>query len=129
MRVILTFLTFVASYFFIYWLPLSLITGLHQIPTLANIISLLIAVAISILVWKKTSATSNSLAYYIIVGGIIFGAISFILGFFGPIIFWPDAAQGPLLGIFFTGPSGFILGLIIGAVYWKIKGKKQLEKA
>ena len=129
MRVIVTFLAFVASYFFIYWLPLSLIPGLHQIPTLPNIIALLIAVAISILVWRKTSATSNNLAYYIIVGGIIVGAIGFIIGFFGPIIFRPDAAQGPLLGIFFTGPLGFILGLIGGAVYWKIKGKKQLEKA
>ena len=129
MRVILTFLAFVATYFFIYWLPLSLVPAIHEINFLPQIISLIIAFAIGILVWKKTASTSNGLASYIIVGGIIVGAIGFILGFFGPIIFRPDANQGPLLGIFFTGPLGFVLGLIGGAVYWKIKGKKQLEKA
>jgi len=29
----------------------------------------------------------------------------------------PNANQGPLLGIFFTGPIGFTVGGILGAVY------------
>ncbi len=53
MRVVLTFLAFVASYFFVYWLPLSLIPGVYEIAFLPTIISLLIAIAISVLVWKK----------------------------------------------------------------------------
>lgn len=36
------------------------------------------------------------------------------LGFIGPIIFAPGANQGPLLGIFITGPPGFMAGLIWG---------------
>ncbi len=48
--------------------------------------------------------------------GFIIGGVCFLLGFVGPIIFSPDANQGPLLGIFITGPLGFILGLIIGGV-------------
>jgi hypothetical protein len=123
MRFVLTFLAFIASYFFVYWLPLSLIRGIHEMGLLPNIISLLIATAVSIFIWKKTSKTSNSLASDIIKGGIILGAIGFILGFFGPIFFAPESNQGPLLGIFFTGPIGFILGLIGGAVYWKFKVK------
>ena len=34
----------------------------------------------------------------------VVGAIGFSGGFFGPMIFTPDANQGPLLGLFITGP-------------------------
>ncbi|ESY72623.1 multidrug ABC transporter permease [Mesorhizobium sp. LNHC252B00] len=44
------------------------------------------------------------------------GVIGFIGGFVGPIVFTPEANQGPLLGIFITGPLGFVLGLIVGLV-------------
>jgi hypothetical protein len=42
------------------------------------------------------------------------GGIGFVLGFFGPLLLTPDANQGPLLGIFITGPVGFLLGLLWG---------------
>jgi hypothetical protein len=42
------------------------------------------------------------------------GAIAFLGGFVGPMIFAPDANQGPLLGIFCTGPLGFLAGLVWG---------------
>ncbi|PBC11435.1 hypothetical protein [Mesorhizobium sp. WSM3859] len=48
--------------------------------------------------------------------GVILGAIGFLGGFVGPVIFTPEANQGPLLGIFITGPLGFILGLMVGFV-------------
>jgi hypothetical protein len=44
----------------------------------------------------------------------VVGGIGFAAGFFGPIIFAPEANQGPLLGIFITGPIGFMLGLAWG---------------
>ncbi len=44
------------------------------------------------------------------------GGICFAVGFFGPIVWAPDANQGPLLGIFITGPLGFLLGIAIGVV-------------
>ncbi|WP_353229285.1 hypothetical protein [Novosphingobium sp.] len=49
-------------------------------------------------------------------GGCLLGLIGFAGGFFGPIVFMPDANQGPLLGIFITGPLGFVLGLVGGAI-------------
>jgi hypothetical protein len=45
---------------------------------------------------------------------LIIGGIGFAAGFFGPMIFKPEANQGPMLGIFITGPLGFLLGLIYG---------------
>ena len=87
MRIILTFFAFVASYLFVYWLPLSLVPAVHEIALLPNLISLVIAIFVSALVWKKTANTSNSLASHIIMGGIIIGSIGFILGFFWPYYF------------------------------------------
>ena len=50
-------------------------------------------------------------------GALILGGIGFVLGFFGPIIFTPEANQGPLLGIFITGPGGALVGFLAGIVY------------
>ena len=47
---------------------------------------------------------------------LIPAAVGFAAGFFGTIIFSPDANQGPLLGIFITGPGGAALGLALGLV-------------
>ena len=41
----------------------------------------------------------------------ILGGIAFAVGYFGPIYWAPEANQGPLLGIFVTGPLGFVFGL------------------
>jgi hypothetical protein len=49
-------------------------------------------------------------------GGLILGGIGFVGGFFGPLIFTPESNQGPLLGIFITGPLGFMVGLLLGAL-------------
>ncbi|MCO5068512.1 MAG: hypothetical protein M9910_07510 [Kiritimatiellae bacterium] len=48
------------------------------------------------------------------VGAAVVGCVAFSAGFFGPIIFTPNANQGPLLGIFFTGPIGTLVGTVIG---------------
>ena len=45
---------------------------------------------------------------------LLVGAIAFALGFFGPMIVTPGANQGPMLGIFITGPIGFVVGLLWG---------------
>ena len=41
-------------------------------------------------------------------------AISFISGYVGPALL-SESPQGPLLGIFLTGPAGAALGCVIGA--------------
>ena len=46
------------------------------------------------------------------------GLAGFVLGFAGPILVTPEANQGPLLGLFITGPVGFVLGGVIGLAVW-----------
>jgi uncharacterized membrane protein YeaQ/YmgE (transglycosylase-associated protein family) len=49
------------------------------------------------------------------VGGLLMGVTGFMIGFFGPIRFQPWANQGPMVGIFLTGPGGALLGAVVGA--------------
>jgi hypothetical protein len=67
--------------------------------------------------WRKTAQGTKSRPgsfSTILQWALIVGGIGFALGFFGPIIFMPGANQGPLLGIFITGPLGFVLGAVAG---------------
>jgi uncharacterized membrane protein YeaQ/YmgE (transglycosylase-associated protein family) len=64
----------------------------------------------------EASGWGTSLAYGI-AGAVIVGFPSFLIGFMGPILFTPHANQGPLLGIFITGPIGAFIGFIAGALY------------
>lgn len=50
------------------------------------------------------------------VGGLIVGSIGFLFGFIGPLVFRPEANQGPLLGILITGPLGIVAGFVGGLV-------------
>jgi hypothetical protein len=44
------------------------------------------------------------------------GLASFLAGFVGPMVLTPGGNQGPLLGIFITGPLGLLAGLVWGVV-------------
>jgi hypothetical protein len=62
-----------------------------------------------------------------IAGAVIIGFPSFLAGFIGPIIFTPQANQGPLLGIFITGPAGAVIGFIAGTLFSQRHRKKQWD--
>jgi hypothetical protein len=113
-----------ATYYFIYWLPCSLLP-LDNHRWIANVLSLACAGAAGWFVWVRTASVSDGAISTTILGAVLFGGIGFTGGFFGPIIFTPGSNQGPLLGIFITGPGGFILGGIAGFIYWTIKGSKR----
>jgi hypothetical protein len=51
------------------------------------------------------------------IGALLVGGIGFLGGFFGPILLTPEANQGPLLGIFITGPLGVLLGAVLGMIF------------
>lgn len=84
---------------------------------LITVLAWLIAGAASWFAWEKLSSPEFNMASSAAFGAIMFGAVGFAAGFFGPMIFAPEANQGPMLGIFITGPGGFVLGGIAGAIY------------
>jgi hypothetical protein len=60
---------------------------------------------------------------------IAFGGVGFLAGFMGPIAFNPEANQGPLLGIFITGPGGVALGVLLYLIcrLFKVPAKSQVS--
>jgi hypothetical protein len=58
---------------------------------------------------------------------VILGATGFAAGFLGPMIFVPEANQGPLVGIFISGPAGAVLGAALYGIchLLKVSSKNQ----
>ena len=114
-RAALTFLVFGAIYVFTYWIPFSLLlaTGIAWLP---NVPALAVGAAAGWWVWKRTAAAPVGRVEWMMYGAAVVGAGGFSAGFFIPILF--NAWQGPLLGLFITGPLGAVVGGVGGAVAW-----------
>jgi len=66
-------------------------------------------------------AASRARMWIVLRTALVVGAIGFVVGFFGPLAWAPGANQGPLLGIFITGPIGVLLGAALGWLYARAK--------
>jgi hypothetical protein len=114
-RVAFAFMVFFGTYV-LTWL-LALLLPLGSLGWIGNVISLIVAVALARYTWIHADVAAGSLAGAIGYGAILFGGIGFAAGFFGPMIFAPEANQGPLLGILITGPAGVLLGVFASLIY------------
>jgi hypothetical protein len=110
-RIILCVFVFVGIYYFCLW----------TVPWPSYYLRpwgpLLPAGAAVVLAWRSSRAASQGVFMTAAYWAVVAGAVSFCLGFFGPMLLDPGANQGPLLGLFITGPLGFIVGGICGLIY------------
>jgi hypothetical protein len=114
----LSFLVGVAAFYFVFWVPFSLVSSLPGHGLFATVGSLAAAIWAARYTWRRTDEASDGGVLALTLGGaLVVGGVGFVGGFFGPMIFAPDANQGPLLGLFITGPLGFLLGGAGGFVY------------
>lgn len=127
-RLVLVLVSGVSALYFVFWVGGAILTALHLPSWLSLVVSLVTAVAVARYVWLHTASVHGGLISSIVLGAVILGGMGFAGGFFGPIIFMPGANQGPLLGIFITGPLGFLIGAVGGAVYWFARGRYRLRK-
>ena len=117
-RIGLASLVGVATFHFVFWLPFSLLSFLPGHFVLAPLGSLAAAIAAGRYVWRRTeSAVDSGLLALPLGGALAVGAAGVVLGFGGPMVCAPGANHGPLLGLFLTGPLGFVLGGIGGFCY------------
>jgi hypothetical protein len=92
---------------------------------LAFVGSFAVAVWTARYTWRRTQSSGESGVLALTLGGaLVVGAVGFVGGFFGPMIWAPDANQGPLLGIFYTGPLGFLLGGAGGFLYALVRRRQ-----
>ena len=116
-RTLIVAIVSIATFYLTYWIPLALIP-FEGYDFVAFFVAAFCAVIIGRYVWKflGTGAPAGTLPIVLLWAAVV-GGIGFVAGFFGPIVFAPGANQGPLLGIFITGPLGFLLGGIAGFIY------------
>lgn len=126
-RILAVLVVVPATYYFIYWVPFSFFPILTH-PWIATLVSALCALFLGWYAWQKLASIPEGPVSCIFLGSVVLGSISFCAGFFGPIILTPEANQGPLLGIFITGPVGFLIGGISGYVYWLTNERKKIQK-
>lgn len=114
----LAFFVGVATFYFMFWVPFSIVAYLPAHFLVATLGSLAVAIWAARYVWRRTeNAAEGGVLAMTFSGALIVGTVGFIGGFFGPMIFAPDANQGPLLGLLITGPLGFVAGGLGGFVY------------
>ncbi len=123
-RGLLTFVSGIGVLYFTYWAGGALFYSLDLTPLIPFFGSLVAGALAARYVWIHTTGIQPGFVSSVVLGAVTTGAIAFSAGFFGPMIFAPGANQGPLLGIFITGPLGFVLGAIGGAVYWFVKRRQ-----
>ena len=97
----------------------ALLIGGGALSTLLGLIAGIFAGAA---LWRELAAPRRGSIAAAGVGGLVGGGIGFVAGFLGPLVFAPDANQGPLLGLLITGPAGVLLGAIAGA--WSRRGRE-----
>lgn len=123
-RLGLSFIVGVATFYFVFWVPFSLLSSLPGHWLLALVGSFAAAVWTARYTWRRTDGAAEGGALALALSGaLIVGGTGFVLGFFGPMIFAPGANQGPLLGLFITGPLGFVAGGVGGLLYGLVRRK------
>ncbi len=90
-----------------------------------NLIILFLIIIVGVVLFKDKFSVPKTIAFYIIMGGLIMGLAGLFLGMMGAFIFAPGNNLAPIMGFLYTGPIGFILGLIAGGIYWDVKVKKK----
>lgn len=110
-RLLLATTAFLGVYLFT-WIVL-LFLPLGSLTWLANLAALVVAIFLARRTWVRTAEgiTPMMAAGF---GAAIVGSFGFTVGFLGPIFVAPEFSEGPLLGIFFTGPVGAMVGAVGG---------------
>ena len=114
-RLALAVLAFFGTFFLVWMLVLVLLSG--DQAWVGSFVALAASIYVARNVWNGTAEGSTSVSVMAGLGAVIVGGLGFVLGFFGPMILAPGANQGPMLGLFITGPAGVVIGAIAGAVY------------
>jgi hypothetical protein len=114
-RLALAVLAFFGTFFIVWMLVLVMLSG--DQAWVGSFVALAASIYVARNVWNGTAEGSTSVSVMAGLGAVIVGGLGFVLGFFGPMILAPGANQGPMLGLFITGPAGVVIGAIAGAVY------------
>jgi hypothetical protein len=123
-RILATLIGAMATFYFVGFFGAALLIHTRLLPWLAYLVAAVVAIPVARYVWVHMTSRPATLTQSILLSALLTGAGAFAAGFFGPILLTPTANQGPLLGLFITGPLGFILGALGGGIYWLARDRR-----
>lgn len=116
-RIVFGLFGFLTGWFFSYWIYFVQY-DLQDRTFLGRGMPFLIGLVTAGFILAMTNRLQHGFLTSTVLGAVALGSVGFVAGFFGPMLFAPDANQGPLLGLLITGPGGFVLGGPLGALWW-----------
>jgi hypothetical protein len=114
LRVLAGLVALPATAFTLLALRSQLVQGIHALGLIVGSAIATVALVCWWIVFRGHLPGSRARIRYALIGAAILGGLGFVGGFVGPILLSPGANQGPLAGIFITGPIGVVLGAMIG---------------
>lgn len=66
-------------------------------------------------IWPGTAGEGGPVRTGLKWGGIV-GGVGLLGGMLGPLVFYPEANLGPILGVLITGPLGWSIGIVAGVL-------------
>lgn len=117
-RGVLSLVAAFVAYLLTFWWLSELLLPASTPKALRMALALAVAVGTAVQAWRALGRVPSGLVATAWKWACLLGAVGFFGGFFGPMVLAPQANQGPLLGIFITGPLGVVLGAVVGAVMW-----------
>ena len=123
LKILLTLVCCITSFITIYLLSYVCFANNPHSRFIAYSISIPLSLFIGIIFWRKPANYISNRFVFVLMGGLVFGALGFVLSFYGILLFSIGGNLGPLFSIFFIGPISFIIGLWYGNRYWKRKVK------
>ena len=116
-RIVKFLVTLFAAFITLFFLTTLFSIFTAQPDWICAVYSLPGAAVVGWIVWKSVSGKSIGPGFSMLAGALLLGGLGFTIGFLGPMLFAPSANQGPMLGLFITGPLGLVAGAICGLVY------------
>jgi hypothetical protein len=125
-RALVVLIAALATFYFVLWLPFWFLLPVGRSPAVRIPVAVVCALAVTRYVWRRRHGASlpRGLIGSVGAGAVVTGVVGFSVGFVGPMIFAPSANQGPMLGIFLTGPLGVVAGAVGGGIYWLARGRR-----
>jgi len=116
-RIILGILLGLPADFYCHLFLYRFLGSAEKDKSIRYVLSISTVIIVAFVVWKLTANLAAERWSRVKKGGVIGAVVGILIGVAGPLLLQPSANLGPLLGIFFTIPIGFIVGLVFGSFY------------
>jgi hypothetical protein len=131
MRIIALVVVLPATWYFAFWMSAAILSAFapESVALWGGVVLAVAAAAgAGMLTWRGLDGADAGALRSTVLGAVLLGGIGFSAGFFGPILL-DGGNQGPLLGIFITGPLGFVVGGTGGLITWAVRRRTRTGEA